>query len=123
MHYLEIVDHLPSQYLQRVSKGYFPKGALALATATVERAFNQWWVGKYQPLPSTQAKFNRRLWGPKTAEFMESLSKANEKFWKCVIDRARAYKGKYKAPDEHHKSFVTSAMQGKSSGRATCFAT
>jgi hypothetical protein len=92
-----------------------------LATAAVERAFNQWWTGYYEPLHPTQSKFHKRLWGAKTAEFMESLSRADGKFWKCIIDRAREYKGKYKAQDENIKSFVNSALRGMSSGQATCF--
>ena len=65
----------------------------------------------------TLSTFNRNLWGPKTAEYMQSLDHADDDFWTNVMDKAQPYKGHYKAEDQYLKNFVDSRING-SSGRA-----
>ena len=88
----------------------------------MERALSQWRKGEYKPLQPTLAKFNRSLWGPKTAEFMASIDHLSEDVWKSIFKKAQIYKGKYKAQDQYLKMVANRRWNGNhSSGRAKCF--
>ncbi|KAF8332229.1 hypothetical protein F5887DRAFT_1080892 [Amanita rubescens] len=52
--FLEAVDHLPPASRQ-TTKGHFPRAALALAAAAVERALGLWRTGRYTPLSKTRS--------------------------------------------------------------------
>ncbi|KAF8315767.1 hypothetical protein F5887DRAFT_929262 [Amanita rubescens] len=118
--FLEVIEPLPSQE-QNITGGYFPRVALALAAAAVERAFNQWRSGIYVPYDNIRGRFDQRSWGFHTAEFMQSIGKLSEDNWRKIMKKAKSYKWMYQAADLYVKNYREVVEDGKSTGRALCF--
>ncbi|KAG1902268.1 uncharacterized protein F5891DRAFT_1186851 [Suillus fuscotomentosus] len=78
--YLENVHNLPKEFRHQS----MPKGALAIATAAVERVWKMWSMGTYvKPKRAAHSQFAEGLWNDHTALVMESLNKASCRKWKC----------------------------------------
>lgn len=97
-HYLEIRECIP----QALRQTGHPRGALALATVSVERALRMYSTGIYvKPEDRRQSRFSRKHWGVTTEEVMISVMKTTSRGWKKIIKAAIPYIRTRKA---HHNS-------------------
>ncbi|KAH7904954.1 hypothetical protein BJ138DRAFT_1106387 [Hygrophoropsis aurantiaca] len=95
-HHLEILDAVESnEWKQRLAR---PRGALALSTVTVERAFRYYETGDlvFPPIAALKA-FSSGNWSRKTEQVMGSLDHTTNKAWKKIIAAATPYIGAHKA--------------------------
>lgn len=97
-HYLEIRECIP-QALRQMDN---PRGALALATVSVERALKMYSTGTYtKPKDGRQSRFSRKHWGVTTEEVMISVKKTTSRGWKKIVKAAIPY---VRTRKSHHTS-------------------
>lgn len=98
--YLEIRESIP-QALRQTDN---PRGALVLATASVERALRMYSTGVcIKPKDRLGSRFSRKHWGVMTEEVMISAKKTTSRGWKKIIKAAIPY---IKARRAHHGTRV-----------------
>ncbi|KAG1858860.1 hypothetical protein F4604DRAFT_1930915 [Suillus subluteus] len=69
-----------------------PRGALVLATASVERALRMYSTGIcVKPKDHLESRFSRKHWGVMTEEVMISVKKTTSRGWKKIIKAAIPY--------------------------------
>lgn len=99
-HFLEIRECIP----QALRQTDHPRGALALATVSVERALRMYSTGIYvKPEDRRQSslRFSRKHWGVTTEEVMISVKKTTSRGWKKIIKAAIPY---IRTRKPHHNS-------------------
>ncbi|KAG1844250.1 hypothetical protein C8R48DRAFT_678462 [Suillus tomentosus] len=107
--YLENVHNLPKEFRRQS----MPKGALAIATAAVERAWKMWSTGTYvKPKRAAHSQFAEGLWNDRTALVMESLDKASRRKWKKIFKGAKAF-------IDAHKKWPSRRAQAQRNGMGT----
>ncbi|KAG1780710.1 hypothetical protein EV702DRAFT_734844 [Suillus placidus] len=94
--YLEIRECIPQARRQTDN----PRGALVLATASVERALRMYSTGIcVKPKDRFESRFSRKHWGVTTEEVMVSVKKTTSRGWKKIIKAAIPY---IRARKPHH---------------------
>ncbi|KAG2146831.1 hypothetical protein DEU56DRAFT_786747 [Suillus clintonianus] len=86
--YLEIRESIPQAWRQTDH----PRGALVLATASVERALKMHSTGVYaKPQNHLESRFSQKHWGVTTENVMISVKKTSSRGWKKIIKAAMLY--------------------------------
>ncbi|KAF8870048.1 hypothetical protein BD779DRAFT_1479221 [Infundibulicybe gibba] len=70
-------------------KSGYPKAALAIATAAVERAFLAWSTGNFVKYSPNQS-FTAAEWSHKTKLYLADISKLTPNAWQKIISKTRA---------------------------------